>query len=42
MTLRAKCKVCEWKVRAEGSVYLHLAYEHTHTELTGHKVKEKK
>ncbi|ASR86181.1 hypothetical protein SEA_BOBSWAGET_76 [Mycobacterium phage BobSwaget] len=40
MGLRAKCKHCTWKVRAEGSVYLHLAME-AHRRNTGHKVKVK-
>ncbi|QBP30558.1 hypothetical protein SEA_CHARM_77 [Mycobacterium phage Charm] len=40
MTLKAKCKDCTWKVRAEGSVYLHLCME-SHRNNTGHRVKLK-
>lgn len=40
MPLKAKCEDCSWKVRAEGSVYLHLAMR-AHRDITGHKVKIK-
>ncbi|QFG04653.1 hypothetical protein PBI_KEZIACHARLES14_79 [Mycobacterium phage Keziacharles14] len=37
MSLKAKCKHkhCTWKVRAEGSVFLHLSYQ-AHMQATGH------
>jgi hypothetical protein len=43
LTLKAKCKDknCPWKVRAQGSVFLHLAMQ-AHRDTTGHKVKVKK
>ncbi|QGH80641.1 hypothetical protein SEA_RAHALELUJAH_81 [Mycobacterium phage Rahalelujah] len=40
MTLKAKCKHCSWKVRADGSVFLHLSAQ-AHRDGTGHKVKIK-
>jgi hypothetical protein len=38
--LRAKCKDCDWKVSASGSIYLHKASE-AHRQVTGHRVKIK-
>ncbi|QFG12579.1 hypothetical protein PBI_TOAKA_80 [Mycobacterium phage Toaka] len=41
MTLKARCKHCSWKVRAEGSVFLHLSAEAHTAAAPGHKVKIK-
>lgn len=38
--LKARCKDCDWKVTASGSVYLHQAAA-THRLVTGHRVKIK-